>query len=66
MLCPLGVPASPMMITGGIVFGPLWGTIYNMVGTFLGGVATYFLGRSLGRDLVQHLLGEASSRRSSG
>jgi len=57
VLCPLGVPASPMMIAGGMVFGPLWGTIYNVVGTFLGGVATYFLGRSLGRDLVQHLLG---------
>jgi uncharacterized membrane protein YdjX (TVP38/TMEM64 family) len=57
VLCPLGVPASPMMIAGGMVFGPVWGTIYNVVGTFLGGVATYFLGRSLGRDLVQHLLG---------
>jgi uncharacterized membrane protein YdjX (TVP38/TMEM64 family) len=62
VLCPLGVPASPMMIAGGMVFGPLWGTIYNVVGTFLGGVATYFLGRSLGRDLVQHLLGNKLKR----
>ena len=49
VLCPLGVPASPMMIAGGMVFGPVWGSVYNVTGTFLGGTATYFLGRGLGR-----------------
>jgi uncharacterized membrane protein YdjX (TVP38/TMEM64 family) len=58
VLCPLFVPASPMMITGGLVFGPVWGTLYNITGTFLGGSATYFLGRLLGRDFVRHLLGD--------
>jgi uncharacterized membrane protein YdjX (TVP38/TMEM64 family) len=57
VLCPLFVPASPMMIAGGIVFGPLWGTLYNITGTFLGGSVTYFLGRALGRDFVRHVLG---------
>jgi uncharacterized membrane protein YdjX (TVP38/TMEM64 family) len=57
VLCPLFVPASPMMIAGGVVFGPVWGTLYNIVGTFLGGSVTYFLGRALGRDFVRHLLG---------
>jgi uncharacterized membrane protein YdjX (TVP38/TMEM64 family) len=57
VLCPLFVPASPMMIAGGIVFGPVWGTIYNITGTFLGGSLSYFLGRFLGRDFVRHVLG---------
>jgi uncharacterized membrane protein YdjX (TVP38/TMEM64 family) len=57
VLCPLFVPASPMMIAGGIVFGPVWGTVYNITGTFLGGSLSYFLGRFLGRDFVRHLLG---------
>src|SRR5438270_8069813 len=55
VLCPLGVPASPMMIAGGMVFGPVWGSVYNVSGTFLGGTATYFMGRGLGRDIVRHL-----------
>jgi len=62
ILCPLGVPASPMMIAGGLVFGPVAGSIYNIVGTFLGGVLTYFLGRGLGRDFVLHLVGNRLKR----
>ena len=62
VLCPLGVPASPMMIAGGVVFGPWWGSLYNVLGTFLGGAMTYFLGRGLGRDLVRHLVGHKLKR----
>lgn len=57
VLCPLFVPASPMMIAGGVVFGPVMGSIYNIIGTFLGGAVSYFLGRGLGHDFVLHLLG---------
>jgi uncharacterized membrane protein YdjX (TVP38/TMEM64 family) len=46
-----------MMIAGGVVFGPVWGSIYNIIGTFLGGSLTYFVGRGLGHDFVRHLLG---------
>ena len=57
VLCPLGVPASPMMLAGGMVFGFIPGFLYNLTGTWLGGVFTYLLGRILGRDFVQHLAG---------
>jgi uncharacterized membrane protein YdjX (TVP38/TMEM64 family) len=57
ILCPLGVPATPMMIAGGVVFGTVLGSVYNVVGVFLGGVATYYLARFLGRDFVLHLAG---------
>src|SRR5436305_2505853 len=62
VLCPLGVPASPMMIAGGMVFGPWWGSLYNVLGTFLGGTATYFMGRGLGKDFVRHLAGNKLKR----
>lgn len=62
VLCPLGVPAMPMMITGGVVFGTVLGSLYNIVGLFLGGAATYFMGRSLGRDFVLHLAGRKLKR----
>jgi uncharacterized membrane protein YdjX (TVP38/TMEM64 family) len=52
------VPATPMMITGGVVFGTVLGSVYNVLGVFLGGAATYFMARFLGRDFVLHLAGK--------
>jgi uncharacterized membrane protein YdjX (TVP38/TMEM64 family) len=57
LLCPFGVPATPMMIAGGVIFGIWRGSLYNLAGTFLGAAATYYLARHLGRDFLVHLLG---------
>jgi uncharacterized membrane protein YdjX (TVP38/TMEM64 family) len=57
VLCPLGLPASVLMITGGVVFGVVWGSVYNIAGVFLGGAATYYVARAMGRGLVVHLVG---------
>ncbi len=62
VLCPLGLPASPLMIVGGVVWGVAAGSVYNVTGIFLGGVATYYLGRLLGRDLILHLFGRRLRR----
>lgn len=56
VLCPL-IPATPMLLAGGMVFGPVVGSIYNIIGTFLGGTVTYYMGRGLGHDFVLHLFG---------
>ena len=61
VLCPL-IPATPMMVAGGMVFGPVLGSVYNILGTFLGGTVTYYLGRGLGHDFVLHLLGNRLKR----
>lgn len=58
VLLPLGIPASPLVVAGGLVFGVVLGSIYNVTGTFLGGAVSYFLGRWLGRDFVVHLAGK--------
>lgn len=57
VLCPLGVPVSPLMLAGGIVFGFATGTLVNFAGTWLGAAATFAVARLLGRDLVAQLLG---------
>jgi len=57
VLSPLGVPATPLMIAGGVVFGGLAGSLYNVLGVILGAGASYFLGRVLGRDFVRHVAG---------
>jgi uncharacterized membrane protein YdjX (TVP38/TMEM64 family) len=62
VLCPVGFPAMPLMFAGGMVFGTLWGSVYNVAGLCLGGASTYLLGRGLGRDFVLHLAGRRMKR----
>ncbi|MDP9120023.1 MAG: VTT domain-containing protein [Acidobacteriota bacterium] len=62
VLSPLGIPATPLMVAGGVVFGTIAGSIYNVIGVFLGASATYLLGRMLGRDFVVHLAGKRLKR----
>jgi uncharacterized membrane protein YdjX (TVP38/TMEM64 family) len=58
VLSPLALPATPLMLAGGAVFGPWLGTLYNWIGAITGAATTYFFARLLGHDLVAHLLGE--------
>jgi len=62
VLCPLGVPVTPLVLAAGAVFGLRWGWFYNMVGAMLGATATYFLAGHLGRELVVRLVGERWER----
>lgn len=62
LLCPLGVPAIPLLFTGGAIFGSLVGTGWNYLGTLLGASITYFVARSLGREVVERLGGERMKR----
>ncbi|HEX7181006.1 MAG TPA: DUF309 domain-containing protein [Thermoanaerobaculia bacterium] len=62
VLCPLGVPPSPLMVAGAVVFGPVFGALYNTAGVFLGTCSMYFVGRLLGRELIVHLLGRRIKR----
>jgi len=57
LLAPLGVPISPLLLAGGLVFGFAWGTLLNFAGSWLAAVFTYVLGRLLGQDFFRHLLG---------
>ncbi len=63
LIAPSGVPITPLIAAGGIVFGPLWGWVYNSVGSLLGAVVSYGLAHALGKDLVEHLAGERRMRR---
>jgi len=58
VLLPFGLPATPLMIAGGAVFGSALGTVYNLIGTLLGGALTFYLGRFLGRDFAAHFGGK--------
>jgi uncharacterized membrane protein YdjX (TVP38/TMEM64 family) len=57
LLCPLGMPVSPFILAGGLVFGFAWGSLLNIAGTWLGAASTFLAGRLLGKDFIEHLLG---------
>lgn len=54
-LIPL--PASIMTLTGGLAFGPLWGSLAAVTGATTRACGQFFLARLLGRDAVAQLLG---------
>lgn len=58
LFSPLGLPASPLLLFGGAVFGTWWGTLYNSFGAIVGAALTFGFARLLGRDFIAHLLGE--------
>lgn len=49
-------PASILSIAGGLVFGPLFGTVYTVIGASLGAFLSFGIARLLGRDFVKPLL----------
>lgn len=63
---PLGLPISPLVFAGGLVFGVGWGWLYNFLGALGGAAASYLLAQALGRDLVVHLAGESLLKRVEG
>lgn len=53
----LGLPASPLTLAGGALFGVGLGSALNWVGASLGALGAYTVARRLGGDAVRALLG---------
>ncbi len=47
-------PATLLSITAGVLFGPFWGIIYDVIGANLGASLAYFIGRFFMRDFVDN------------
>ena len=52
------IPGVPLALAAGALWGPFAAGVYSVVGGFMGGVAAYFLGRTLGRSAMKALLGK--------
>lgn len=63
IVSPTGLPVSPLVWSGGVVFGIWWGWLYNFLGALLGASVSYLLARALGRDLILHLTSESLLQR---
>lgn len=51
------LPGWVMTVTGGVLFGPAWGTFYNLTGATLGATAAFLVSRHLASDWVARKAG---------
>ncbi|MFH7245844.1 MAG: VTT domain-containing protein [Spirulina sp.] len=51
------LPGSVLTLTGGALFGPIWGTIYNLTGAVLGATLAFLMARYLAGDWVEKRVG---------
>jgi len=58
----IGLPMTPLVIVGGVVFGPWLGFGLNLLGLIAAAMSGYWVTRVLGRDLVVRLGGERLRR----
>ena len=57
LLSPIGVPATPLIAAGGVVFGVYAGSLLNFIGILLGATTSYWIARALGQELVEQVIG---------
>lgn len=51
------IPSLPMDIASGAFFGPIWGTIYSVIGASAGAIISFLISRFLGREFIERFLG---------
>jgi uncharacterized membrane protein YdjX (TVP38/TMEM64 family) len=56
------IPVTLLIAVTGIVFGPVYGAAYAIVGSLSSAALTYQLGKWVGRDAVRRYLGERVNR----
>ena len=59
----LFLPGIVFTLAGGALFGPLWGTLYNLTGATLGAALAFLAARYLASDWVQRRIGSATGGR---
>jgi uncharacterized membrane protein YdjX (TVP38/TMEM64 family) len=50
------VPGQVLAAVAGYLFGPWWGTLYNMIGITIGSTAAFWLSRRFGRTYVERMI----------
>jgi uncharacterized membrane protein YdjX (TVP38/TMEM64 family) len=53
----LFLPGSVLTLAGGALFGPVWGTLYNVIGATLGASLSFLVARYLGGDWITNRAG---------
>lgn len=48
----LFLPAIPLSLVGGALFGPVWGAVWGLIGSTGGACSGFIVGRAMGHDFV--------------
>jgi len=51
------IPSLPLDILAGAFFGPWLGTLYSALGALIGAVISFLIGRYLGKEIIERLMG---------
>lgn len=57
------IPNAPILITAGLVWGPVLGTAYSMAGLLIGSAMAFHISRWLGRRFLPRLIGAKAAQR---
>lgn len=52
----LMLPGLPVTILGGLLFGPVWGSVYVMAGATIGAALAFLIARRMGRQWVESVI----------
>lgn len=52
----LMLPGLPITVVGGILFGPVWGTVYVAIGATTGASLAFLVARYMGREWVEGMI----------
>jgi len=52
----LMMPGLPITVIGGIIFGPIWGSVYVIFGATVGASVAFLIARYMGRSWVESML----------
>jgi uncharacterized membrane protein YdjX (TVP38/TMEM64 family) len=55
-------PITVLIVVTALVFGPVLGFVYALVGTLAGAVLTYAIGHRMGRDIIRRFAGSRLNR----
>lgn len=50
------IPGHVLAAVAGYLFGPWWGTLYNMIGIVIGSTVAFWIGRRYGRSYVERIV----------
>lgn len=50
------IPGQVLAVVAGYLFGPWWGTLYNMIGIAIGSTVAFWLARRYGRAYVERFI----------
>lgn len=50
------IPSSLFTISGGYAFGPIFGTLYSLIGIMIGSIIVFYVTRKLGRPFVRRII----------